>query len=117
MSTYNDRIREAKESQKVVHERNIPQQAQPDPSESLNFIREKQKLQQKEEKHCLAVKTYKKLFWAICLYILLILLVLSGNKSYFMLADSVLITLLSTTTANILGVFYIASKWLYETDE
>ncbi|CAB5500965.1 hypothetical protein [uncultured Gammaproteobacteria bacterium] len=24
---------------------------------------------------------------------------------------------LSTTTANILGVFYIASKWLYETDK
>jgi hypothetical protein len=76
----------------------------------------KQVLKQQKNKHTLAVETYKKLFWAICIYIVLVLLLLIGNKNYFQLDYSVLITLLSTTTANILGVFYIASKWLYETD-
>lgn len=76
----------------------------------------RQCLKQQEYKHTLAVETYKKLFWAICVYIILVLSLLIGNKHYFQLDYSVLITLLSTTTVNILGVFYIASKWLYETD-
>jgi hypothetical protein len=75
----------------------------------------KQGLKQQKDKHTLAVETYKKLFWAICVYIILVLSLLTGSKHYFQLDYSVLITLLSTTTANILGVFYIASKWLYET--
>jgi len=63
------------------------------------------------------VKIYKWLFWFICIYILLILVLLTGNKNYFQLENPVLITLLSTTSANILGVFYIASKWLFPNKE
>lgn len=59
------------------------------------------------------IKIHKWLFWFICIYIFLILALLTGNKNYFELKNPVLITLLSTTSANILGVFYIASKWLF----
>lgn len=88
-----------------------------DLSQSLEEKKQEQELTHKNNKHQLAVGIYKKLFWAICVYILLVLLLLTGNKHYFKLDTTVLVTLLSTTTANILGVFYIASKWLYETDQ
>lgn len=63
------------------------------------------------------IKIYKKLFWSICIYIVLIFITIWGNTNYFCLADSVLIALLSTTTANVLGLFYIASKWLFPNKE
>ncbi len=88
-----------------------------DPLEPLESKKKNQELSHKDNKHQLAVGTYKKLFRAICAYIILVLLLLTGNKHYFQLESLVLIALLSTTTANILGVFYIASKWLYETDK
>lgn len=87
----------------------------PDFNKSLEFIKETQDLKQQKDKHALAVDVYKRLFIAICVYIILVLLLLTGNKHYFQLDYLVLITLLSTTTVNILGVFYIASKWLYKT--
>ena len=70
----------------------------------------KQDLKHQKDKHALAVDVYKRLFIAICVYIILVLLLLTGNKHYFQLDYSVLIVLLSMATANILGVFYIASK-------
>lgn len=88
-----------------------------DLSESLESKREKQELRHRNNKHKLAIGVYKKLFWAICVYVFLVLTLLTGNTHYFQIEDSVLIALLSTTTANILGVFYIASKWLYETEK
>ncbi len=60
---------------------------------------------------------YRLLFLSICIYIILIFITIWGNKNYFLLENSVLITLLSTTTANILGLFYIASKWLFPNKE
>ncbi|CAC9546306.1 hypothetical protein [uncultured Gammaproteobacteria bacterium] len=107
---------------KIINSRNaIPsstdQEKKQDLSESLSSKKRKQELRHKNSKHELAVGIYKKLFWAICVYIFLVLLLLTGNEHYFQLKDAVLITLLSTTTANILGVFYIASKWLYETNK
>ncbi len=56
---------------------------------------------------------YNLLYWTICIYIVLIFITIWGNENYFTLENAVLITLLSTTTANILGLFYIASKWLF----
>jgi uncharacterized membrane protein len=78
--------------------------------------KKEQDLKHKDDKHDLATSTYKKLFYAICIYIILILLMLIGNSHYFKLSDSVLIALLTTTTANIVGIFAIASKWVYETN-
>jgi hypothetical protein len=60
---------------------------------------------------------YDLLYWTICAYVFLIFITVWGNKNYFQLENSILITLLSTTTANILGLFYIASKWLFPNKE
>jgi hypothetical protein len=86
-----------------------------DLAKSLDFIKQKNEISQELDRHKLATGTYKKLFWAICIYVILILILLAGNKSYFQLTDSVLIALLTTTTANIIGIFAIASKWVYQT--
>ncbi len=88
-----------------------------DLGKSLDSRRKKQDLKHQKDKHTLLVKVYKKLFIAICVYIILVLLLLIGNKHYFQLDYLVLIALLSTTTANILGVFHIASKWLFPNKE
>jgi len=101
----------------VTPEADIKEKENDDFSKTFYQRKEEQELEHKNKKHDLAVVTYRKLFWAICVYIILVLLLLTGNKHYFQLETTVLITLLSTTTANILGVFYIASKWLYETDK
>ena len=58
-------------------------------------------------------KEYTKIFWAICIYIFLILLILATNSCCLKLENSVLIALLTTTTANVLGILLIASKWLF----
>ena len=79
----------------------------------LEALEKESELENAERKLTLAVTTYKKLFWAICIYVVLVLIILSLNKYYIGLNDPVLIALLTTTTTNILGVFYIASKWLY----
>lgn len=81
--------------------------------EHLDSLKKESELKNAEEKLALAVTTYKKLFWAICIYVVLVLVMLSFNKYYIGLTDPILIALLTTTTTNILGVFYIASKWLY----
>ena len=48
------------------------------------------------------------------LVIALIILMLKGWNFYgFDLSDKVIITLLSTTTANVIGIFLTATKWLY----
>jgi hypothetical protein len=65
------------------------------------------------------IKIYKWLFWSICTYIGLVLALLfaTGIFKEFKLDSTVLIALLSTTSANILGGFYIASKWLFPNKE
>jgi len=116
MVDYYKLIQEIKKSQNIEPQSEA-QGSEQDLSESLSSKKERQELKHKNNKHELAVEIYKKLFWAICVYILLVFFLLTGNEHYFQLKGSVLIALLSTTTANILGVFYIASKWLYETNE
>ena len=78
---------------------------------------EQNKLESEKGKSDLALSTYGKLFWAICIYIVLVLITLWGNSNYFKLENAVLIALLTTTTTNIIGVFYIASRWLYYVDK
>lgn len=60
-------------------------------------------------------------FWIfifICVYmaITLIVVILVGS-SVLKLSDKVSITLLSTTTANVLGLFVIVAKYLFHTKE
>lgn len=72
----------------------------------------------KVKKFELASKYYPQICLSIIIYLVIILLivVLSSLSASFNIKDTVLITLLSTTTANIIGVLYIASRWLFPSD-
>lgn len=87
------------------------------PTSTPTKDREKEENRQHKSIFDFRIIIYKRLFWSICIYIFLIFITVWGNTNYFNLANSVLITLLSTTTANIIGLFYIASKWLFPNKE
>lgn len=74
-----------------------------------------QKLQQAADEHKLRIKTFDKLFILIVcwLAVTMSIIIRSGGEEHFNLSDAVLITLLSTTTLNVLGIFAIAAKWLF----
>lgn len=60
------------------------------------------------------------IFGFVCAYMLLVLTVVLfvGIRCLgFALSDGVLVTLLSTTTANVLGLFIIVAKYLFHTKE
>lgn len=77
---------------------------------------EQQKILHQSEIHKLDVEKYNFakivyiiLMFAVVAYILVVLLI-----SIFSEIDKhIIITMLSTTTANVIGVFMIASKWLF----
>lgn len=48
-------------------------------------------------------------FWLLFIGVYLIL----AGMSFLKAADSVLIALITTTTANVLGLFYIVARWLF----
>lgn len=54
------------------------------------------------------------IFWVVVLYLIIVLFILcSCGYGCFYISDSVLITLLGTTTANVLGLFAIVAKYLF----
>lgn len=60
------------------------------------------------------------IFIFICVYMLVVLSIVTfaGLSAWgFSLNDGVLVTLLSTTTANVLGLFIIVAKYLFHTKE
>ena len=52
-------------------------------------------------------------FVSIYMYLVFFVLILSGCENKFYLSDSVLITLLGTTTANVIGVLIIVVTYLF----
>lgn len=60
-------------------------------------------------------KTYSnRFFWLMCVYLLVVELFLigAGLKS-LTLSDTVLVTLLSTTTANIVGILIVVARYIF----
>lgn len=65
------------------------------------------------------ISQLKSLFWLAVVWIVALFLVIGCNgfgssSGWFKLSDSVLITLITTTTATILGLYIIAVRWLYK---
>ncbi|MDR2018828.1 MAG: hypothetical protein LBQ00_08205 [Syntrophobacterales bacterium] len=86
--------------------------------EKEKIIQEKEKdeLQRSREEHTLRKKYLQRVFLFVVIFVglVLILVSLAGCKGIsFYLSDAVLITLLTTTTANIIGVLLIAFNWLF----
>jgi len=58
------------------------------------------------------------IFAFLCVYMLFVFLILIGCGNYyahFELSDTVLITLITTTTANVIGIFIFVVKYLFNT--
>ena len=116
-NNFNEFIEKRQKSLNIKPKKKLNKDQDQDLGKSLDSRRKEQDLKHQKDKHVLSVDVNKRLFIAICVYIILVLLLLIGNKHYFQLDYLVLIALLSTTTANILGVFHIASKWLFPNKE
>lgn len=52
-------------------------------------------------------------FVSLYMFGVFFILVLSGSPSSFKMSDTVLVTLLGTTTANVIGVLVIVAKYLF----
>lgn len=60
-------------------------------------------------------KSYAARVWKlICVYLIALGVLVMGSQWLFRLSDSVLIALLCTTTANILGLAYIVMRYLFK---
>lgn len=57
-----------------------------------------------------------KIYSLMCLHLFAVffIIILAGNPSSFKISDSVLITLLGTTTANVIGLFAIVMNYLFQ---
>lgn len=72
------------------------------------------RLQHREEEHKLRKKYLRNIFIFIIAFVAIVMAMLYlCAAGYIHLANNVLITLLSTTTADIIGLLYIAFKWLF----
>ena len=82
--------------------------------------------------HDLRKEYIEKLFWLIAIWlgVVVLFVFMSGyssnllnnpdcriNCARFKLADSVLIAFITSTTASVLGLFYLVAKWLYPSAE
>ena len=83
---------------------------------------DKQNREQKKDVHQKRIEYFSKIYWMCVIYLIFVALILSFYMqqrifNIILLSDSVLITLLGTTTINVLGLFVIAMKWLYPKEE
>lgn len=54
------------------------------------------------------------IFWMMCAYLVVVLgIVIANGLCRLALSDTVIVTLLSTTTANVLGIFAFVAKYLF----
>lgn len=88
-----------------------------DLDEDISKKEKAQRLNHNQDLHDLRKEYLNKIYGLIITYLIVIgvlivvqIVLKCLNKA---LNDSVLITILITTTANVLGIFYIVTKWLF----
>lgn len=82
----------------------------------LKEQRRKQELTEQHELHETRLGYVPRLFWLIVAWLAItsIFLAFAGFHSWgFTLSEKILIALITSTTANVLGLFYVVAKWLY----
>ena len=76
------------------------------------IIREKEaEIERCKDEHKLRKRFLGYVFWFVVVFVVLTLAIVVWSSR----SDKVLITLLTTTTANIIGILLIAFKWLFPT--
>lgn len=74
----------------------------------------KGKRQDREQRKDFAERIFSFLIWYMV--VVGVILFLSGiTVNHFYLSDTVLVTLLGTTTANVIGIFIVVAKYLFPT--
>lgn len=78
----------------------------------------RQQLNESIDTHKLRIGYANKIFVLVCLWLLCVVVgvLLSGfnEKTGFILSDQVLIAFIATTTLNVLGLFAIVAKWMFQ---
>lgn len=77
-------------------------------------------LQESRDNHKLRMDYANKIFILVCLWLGCVILsvLLAGFKIFnFSLSDKVLITFITSTTINVLGLFAIVAKWLFQQND
>lgn len=87
-------------------------------NKSLDFYDKKMKaleIENKAQDISMRRKYAEQIFTFVSLYMfgVFFILFLSGSPSSFRMSDSVLMTLLGTTTANVIGILVIVAKYLF----
>lgn len=79
------------------------------------IIREKNdEIQRHREEHGLRKRYVSNVFFLICAFLFLVLaIVVFTGIGWLRLSDTVIVTLLTTTSASVIGILLIAFKWLF----
>lgn len=77
----------------------------------------RQQLQESVDTHELRIGYANKIFWLVCIWLACVIagVLLAGFHAFgFSLSDKVLITFIASTTINVLGLFVIVTKWMFQ---
>lgn len=98
-------------------EERLRKEAEIDALQTENDIRKEElkgKIQDREQRKEFAIKIYH--FLCFYLSVVLLIIILSATPLIkFELTEPIIITLLTTTTANIIGIFILVVKYLFTT--
>ena len=82
----------------------------------LKEQKRKQELAEQHELHLTRLGYVPRLFWLIVAWLAVTSIFLGFDGFHlwgFTLSEKILIALITSTTANVLGLFYVVAKWLY----
>ena len=77
----------------------------------------RQQLQESVDTHNLRIGYANKIFWLVCIWLACVIVgvLLAGFHAFgFSLSDKVLMTFIASTTINVLGLFAIVAKWMFQ---
>lgn len=98
-------------------------QAEPDPSRDLDFYKSQQleqELKELKDNHKLRHKYASRIFWLVAVWLAFVLVaVFMAGFDFlsFSLSKEVLITFISSTTINVVGLYVVVAKWLFPSTE
>ncbi|MDD5125380.1 hypothetical protein [Methylovulum sp.] len=100
-------------------------QSEPEPDLSLDLAEHqlfyqvetlKQQLKEAKDTHKLRLGYADKIFWLVCSWLIgvVIAVFMSGLNAFgFSLSDNVLIAFITSTTVNVVGLFFVVAKWMF----
>ena len=107
------------------HDKPLSDEPYPLPDLSLDLVEHKlsfqvqtleQELLESKDTQNLRLNYSNKIFWLVCSWLVCVAVsvFLAGFKIYnFSLSDKVLITFITSTTVNVVGLFVVVAKWMF----